>query len=45
MHYLNETELKLINGGINYGIIAVIGGIIVFIIRLIDGYTRPLKCR
>ena len=42
---LNKEELKEINGGFTtlYKIIFV-GGIITFIIGLIDGFTRPLKC-
>ncbi len=45
MSYLNDAELKVISGGINYGIIALLGGLIVFIIGFVDGFTRPLKCR
>ena len=42
---LEEQELKNINGGINIGLGIVIGGIATFIIALVDGYLRPLKCR
>ena len=43
---LEEKELKQINGGgisITGGII--IGGIVTFIIGVLDGYVRPLACR
>lgn len=44
MEQLNNNELKQITGGINIGNIFIIGGIIVFLIGLVDGYVRPLKC-
>jgi hypothetical protein len=42
---LNREELKEISGGFTtlYKILFA-GGIITFIIGLIDGFTRPLKC-
>ena len=44
MYNLNNNELMAISGGIGmWGIVAIIGGI-VFIIGLIDGFVRPLKC-
>lgn len=43
---IEEKELKAINGGgISVGIGIVIGGIVTFLIGLIDGYVRPLSCR
>jgi len=41
---LTNKELKEINGG-KIGIIAGIGAIIAFIAGILDGITRPLKCR
>lgn len=40
-----ESELKEIKGGVNWVIVGVGGSIISFIIGLVDGYLRPLKCR
>lgn len=40
---LSKTELNNIVGGGLTGF-AIFGGIIAFIIGVIDGYTRPLKC-
>lgn len=43
---LNDQELLDINGGaISFGAILLIGGIVTFVIGLIDGYIRPLRCR
>ncbi len=42
---LNENELLKINGGgLSFGIGCLIVGLVVFIIGVIDGYVRPLKC-
>ena len=42
---LDKKELKEIKGGgINFGILTAIGAGIVFLIGIIDGYVRPLKC-
>lgn len=45
MKYLTENELKDINGGMNFGVMSLIAGAITFIIGVLDGITRPLKCR
>lgn len=43
---LNEQELKQINAGaIKWGLFAAIGGIITFVIGVLDGITNPTKCR
>lgn len=42
---ITESELKKIKGGVNWVIVGVGGSIISFIIGLVDGYLRPLKCR
>jgi len=41
---LKEQELMNINGGAKYSLIAVVGAIGVFIVGVIDGILRPLKC-
>lgn len=43
MNELNKNELEQINGG-GIGIGLLIGAGIVFLIGVIDGYVRPLKC-
>lgn len=43
MKELNDNELKAINGG-GIGAWLLIGGGIVFLIGVIDGYVRPLAC-
>lgn len=46
MNNLEEKELKSINGGaISFGASLLIGGIVTFIIGIIDGFVRPLRCR
>ena len=42
---ITESELKEIKGGGHWVIVGVGGSIISFIIGLVDGYLRPLKCR
>jgi len=45
MQNLNKQELMSINGGgISLGAGLLIGAGIVFLIGVIDGYIRPLKC-
>lgn len=44
MYKLTKDELKDIKGG-GVGTCILIGGIIIFVIGVIDGYIRPLKCR
>lgn len=41
---LNDRELQSINGGVAVWAILGIFGVITFIIGLIDGYVRPIKC-
>lgn len=43
MNNLTTRELKKVKGG-GIGGYILIGGIIIFIIGIIDGYIRPLKC-
>lgn len=40
---LDKEELEQINGG-GFGLGLLIGAGIVFLIGVIDGYVRPLKC-
>ena len=43
---ITKEELKNINGGaVSFGVIAGIGAGLMFIIGLVDGFVRPLKCR
>lgn len=45
MKKIKNNELKNIyGGGFNFGIAAMIGAGITFIIGIIDGYIRPLAC-
>ena len=45
MKELTKEELKNINGGMAITAkIFLVGGIISFIIGVMDGFTRPLKC-
>ena len=44
MEKISNNELKQINGG-GFGLGILIGGLATFIIGVIDGYVRPLKCR
>ncbi|MFA5602479.1 MAG: class IIb bacteriocin, lactobin A/cerein 7B family [Bacilli bacterium] len=45
MKTLSVRELKSIEGGISHWAVAGIIGGIIFIIGVIDGFIRPLKCR
>lgn len=40
----DEELIELTGGAIKYGLLTVIGGVITFIIGIIDGYLRPLAC-
>ena len=46
MFLIKDQELLNIRGGqVSWGMIGLfVGGIITFIIGVIDGYKRPLKC-
>ena len=45
MEKLKSNDLKKINGGgVSATVGILIGAGIVFLIGLIDGYVRPLKC-
>ena len=42
---LTELELKNVNAGsVNWTIAGIAGTIVTFIIGIVDGYLRPLKC-
>lgn len=44
MFELKENDLKSVQGGFGgWAAVGIIGGII-FLIGVIDGYIRPLKC-
>ena len=43
---IENDELKDIRAGaIRWGIVGIIGGIITFVVGVIDGFTNPSKCR
>ena len=44
MKELNKIELNNISGGFKWIIGGVIGGVLAFIVGVLDGFTRPLKC-
>ena len=45
MKELKKDELMKVNGGgFSIGLGFLIGGLTTFIIGVIDGYVRPLKC-
>lgn len=44
MKELTITEMKSIQGGFKIGLLAAIGSAITFLIGLVDGYIRPVKC-
>lgn len=45
MKEIQNEELRKINGGgFSIGLGFLIGGIATFLIGVIDGYVRPLKC-
>ena len=41
---LQKEDLKQITGGIGFGTVLLIAGGVIFLIGVIDGYTRPLRC-
>lgn len=45
MNELKKSELMKVNGGgFGLGLGFLVGGLATFIIGVIDGYVRPLKC-
>ncbi|MBQ8871390.1 MAG: hypothetical protein IJ018_01425 [Bacilli bacterium] len=45
MEKIEEKELKNIKGGsVSVGTILAIGAGIVFLVGIVDGFVRPLKC-
>lgn len=44
MNILNDQELEEVSGGFSFLIGAGIVAIIVFLVGVFDGYTRPIKC-
>ncbi len=45
MNELTKQELlKVSGGGISFGVGCCIVGVVIFLIGVIDGYVRPLKC-
>ena len=45
MRKLNNNELsEVVGGGISYGLGLILGAVATFIVGVIDGIFRPLKC-
>lgn len=44
MIILEKQELENINGGFGFSIMIGIAAFITFVIGVVDGYVRPLKC-
>jgi hypothetical protein len=45
MTLLNNIELNDIHGGgFGIGFFALIAGLVSFVVGIVDGYVRPLKC-
>ena len=44
MRELDNKELMTINGGFSIGLGIAIGAGITFLLGVIDGFVRPLKC-
>lgn len=45
MELLEKNELlSITGGGLSLGVISLIGAGITFLIGVLDGYLRPLKC-
>lgn len=40
----NKELMNISGGGFKYGIAALIGGLITFLVGVVDGYLRPLSC-
>ncbi len=41
---LNDQEMNEINGGVSWTLVSIIGGVIVYLIGVINGYTNPTQC-
>ncbi len=42
---LNNDEMMMITGGgVSKGILGIIGGAIVFLLGILDGFVHPTKC-
>ena len=41
--YLTKEELMQVNGG-GYGIWAILGGLVTFLISAIEGFINPIEC-
>ena len=44
MNLRKEELIKIRGGGLSIGVWTLIGAGVVFLIGLIDGFVRPLKC-
>ena len=41
---MTNVELMKVMGGIKYSKIGILGGVIVFLLGVLDGYINPNKC-
>ena len=41
---LNENQLKKVDGGASWGVIAGIAAAVVYVIGFFSGYTNPSRC-
>ena len=44
MKTLTDQELMQMQGGFKIGVVAAIASVVTFLIAVVDGYMRPLKC-
>ena len=43
---ISKNELKNVKAGaIHWGVVALVGGIVSFVVGILDGITNPYKCR
>lgn len=46
MEQLNRNDLlNITGGGFGFGIAICLGALVTFLIGVVDGYVRPLRCR
>lgn len=43
---ITKSELRDVKAGaIHWGVVALVGGIVAFVVGVVDGITNPTKCR
>ena len=43
MEYLDSNSLKQVEGGAVKTVVAILAGVAVFVVGVLDGFLRPLK--